>query len=125
TAHFKSKLTIVLHIIGLGLLIVLIDAPARSQEALSAKMIQPQKIEIEISAPFKPYNGTVDDPLISLFEIIKTGPTTRRTFERTPSNVSKTVDANNHFIATIDLPAPDKDFDHYEVEVRNYKTADE
>jgi len=105
------------------LTLILMESPARSQELFSAKMIAPQRIEAEVSAPFGPYNTNVDAPEISVFEIINSGQTTK-TVERPLSHVNKQV-TNNHLVVTFDVPAANKDFDHYEVQVRNYKTADD
>jgi len=111
-----------IHLLAEIVFVFLISTGAKSQEVFSAKLINSGKVEVEISEPFSPLNN-VGGPVIHLFEIIGSGPGKTKTFERTPLNIMKSVSAQNHFIADLDIAPPSDKFDHYEVEVANYKTA--
>jgi hypothetical protein len=99
-----------------AIMVLLLASGANSQESFSAKMVEVGKIEIEIATPLK---GSVDDPAIHVFEIVRLTPTTTKTFERTPLSVNRRL-VSGRFMATIAVPPPVAGFDHYEVEVRNY-----
>lgn len=117
----RSRGRVAALLLAMTVLLLCAAAPANAQETFSARVVEIGKIEIEISAPFSPFNKSVDDPAIHVFEVVRASPTSKKTFERTPLSVNRRV-VSNRFMATIVVPPPAADFDHYEVEVRDYKT---
>jgi hypothetical protein len=116
-----GRLVAVRSLVTIALLLV-INTSIRAQDVFSARMIQSGKIEAEVSEP--PLNSTGDDPIVQLFEVVQVGGTTK-TFERLPLSITTGITAppQRHFIATLDIAPQVAGFDHYEVEVRNYKTS--
>lgn len=115
-AEARTRRLFVLAII----LCFLIAMKANAQTVFSARIVQSGRIEVEISVPSLNTGG--DQPVIKLFEVVK-GATETEAFERTPVSVTTGVSAGGNFIATVDSTPPVPGFDHFEIEVLNYKTA--
>lgn len=100
--------------------LLLISTTATAQTVFSARMTQSGKIEVEISVPS--INAADDPPVIKIFEVIKVWDVTK-TIERTQSGTTMGVSAQGNFIATVNSPPPADGFDHFEIEILNYKTT--
>lgn len=101
------------------LLFLGIEAQAQPNEVLRVQMLRAGQIELEVRERL---SGSVDEPVIHLFEIVKVGET-KRMFERRPGITRRLVDGR--LVATLDIVPPSANFDHFEVEVRNYVSETE
>lgn len=97
--------------------LLLLGIEARANEVLLAQMSRPGQIEVEVRERL---DDSLDQPVIHLFEVVKIGDT-ERIFERNPTITRRLV--GGHLAATLELvDPPSANFDHFEVEVRNYKS---
>ena len=94
--------------------LLLLGIEVRADEVFLVQMSRPGQIELEVREPL---TGSVDRPLIHLFEVVKIGDRLK-TFERTPRITRRLVDG--HLAATLEIGPPSVNFDHFEVEVRDY-----
>lgn len=92
---------------------------SRAQTNISANLVGPETVDIEISTPL---NGVATAPVIHIFEVVKVGAISK-TFERQPYTDVRQLTPQNHFIARLTIPPPSNGFVRYEVEIRNYDTA--
>lgn len=108
-----------MHAIGVALLL-LIGINVHADEVFLAQMSRPHQIKVEVRERL---NGSVDRPVIHLFEVVKVDGK-QKTFERTPRNITRQK-VEDHLVATLEVDAPSANFDHFEVEIRDYESASE
>lgn len=88
---------------------------AQANEVFLVRMWRTGQIELEVSDRL---SGSVDRAQIHLFEVVKVGAN-KRMFERTPRRITRRL-VDGRLVATLDIDPPSVNFDHFEVEVRDY-----
>lgn len=116
--NWKAKPTRVFVRANLMAFLLLIGIDVKADEVLLAQMSKTQQIELEVREPLK---GSVDRPMVHLFEVVKVGDK-QKIFERTPIRTTRRL-VDGHLAVTLDINAPSANFDHFEVEVRDYEST--
>jgi hypothetical protein len=119
TRHSTVKITARLFLTSS--LMIVAAAASMAQDVFQAQMGRAGRIDITVSEPS--VNNPGDDPVVKIFEVVSVGDK-KKTFERAPLRVRMPAGSGQPFTASVDIPPPADGFDHYEVEVLNYKTKD-